>query len=407
MKKVVITGLGCISALGNNVDSLIVGFDNGISAVKKIDDWSKYKGLQSLVGAPAFLENVKNIPRKKRRSMGRMSIMATQASQEALKDAEIDEISVSSDRVGCIIGSTMGGAEAMTETFETMLPDRDLTLLTSMKFFQCVSHTAAMNVAQFFGIKGNVMATSAACASSLQALGVGVDLIRAGKQDVVLCGGAEELHPTVTGSFDILFATSTHFNDKPSETPRPFDAKRDGLVCGEGCGIIVIEEYEHALARGAKIYAEIIGHNTCGSGIHVSQSNHNAMIQCLNSALNEAEISPSDVDYVCAHATATIQGDAEEVKAIKELFGENIPVSSLKGYIGHTLGASGSIELIVALYMMKNGIIYPTLNLENVADDCKGIYHVKKLLKKDINIFVKNCFAFGGINATLICKKLI
>ncbi len=137
MKKVVITGLGCISALGNNVDSLIVGFDNGISAVKKIDDWSKYKGLQSLVGAPAFLENVKNIPRKKRRSMGRMSIMATQASQEALKDAEIDEISVSSDRVGCIIGSTMGGAEAMTETFETMLPDRDLTLLTSMKFFQC------------------------------------------------------------------------------------------------------------------------------------------------------------------------------------------------------------------------------------------------------------------------------
>ena len=407
MKKVVITGLGCISPFGNNVETLIDGFDNGLSAVKKFDEWSKYNGLQSLVGAPARLENVKAIPRKKRRSMGRLSIMAAQAAQEALKDAKIDELSASSNRLGCIIGSTMGGAEAMTETFETMLPDYDLSMLTSMKFFQCVSHTAAMNVAQFFGIKGNVMATSAACASSLQAIGVGIDLIRLGKQDVVLCGGSEELHPTVTGSFDILFATSTHFNDKPSETPRPFDANRDGLVCGEGCGIIVIEEYEHAVARGANIYAEIIGHNTCGSGMHVSQSNHNAMIQCLNSALAEAKISPKDVDYICAHATATIQGDAEEVKAINQLFGSETPVSSLKGNIGHTLGASGSIELIAALYMMKNGIIYPTFNLENVADDCKGIYHVKKILKKDVNVFVKNCFAFGGINATLICKKLI
>jgi len=342
MKKVVITGLGCISPFGNNVETLIDGFDNGLSAVKKFDEWSKYNGLQSLVGAPARLENVKAIPRKKRRSMGRLSIMAAQAAQEALKDAKIDELSASSNRLGCIIGSTMGGAEAMTET-----------------------------------------------------------------QDVVLCGGSEELHPTVTGSFDILFATSTHFNDKPSETPRPFDANRDGLVCGEGCGIIVIEEYEHAVARGANIYAEIIGHNTCGSGMHVSQSNHNAMIQCLNSALAEAKISPKDVDYICAHATATIQGDAEEVKAINQLFGSETPVSSLKGNIGHTLGASGSIELIAALYMMKNGIIYPTFNLENVADDCKGIYHVKKILKKDVNVFVKNCFAFGGINATLICKKLI
>ena len=297
--------------------------------------------LRSLVGAPAELKNEKAIPRKSRRSMGRMSIFAVQAAEQALADA-------GDGRGGAFVGQDRvrhrvddGRAESLNETFETMLPGRDLSRLTAMKFFQCVSHTAAMNVAQYLGITGCVMATSAACASSLQAIGTGYDLIRMGKQDAVLCGGSEELHPTVTASFDILFAASTGYNDRPQLTPRPFDSGRDGLVCGEGCGIVALEEYERAVTRKAKIYAEIIGYHTGGSGDHVSQSNGDSIVSCLREALASAKVSPREIDYINAHGTATIQGDKVEAEAIRKVFGDTVPVSSLKGYIGHTLGASG------------------------------------------------------------------
>ena len=204
----------------------------GKSGVRYMKDWESYTGLGSLVGASVEIQNEKAIPRKNRRSMGRMSIMASQAAEIAIQDAGLPVDFVQSEKVGCIIGSTMGGAESLYEAFSIMLPDNDISELTSMKFFQCVSHTAVMNVAQYLGIKGTVMATSAACASGLQAIGSGYDLIRLGKQNVVLCGGSEELHPTVTGSFDVLFATSTHYNSTPQLTPRPFDKNRDGLVCG-------------------------------------------------------------------------------------------------------------------------------------------------------------------------------
>ena len=405
MKRVVITGIGAISPLGDNVASFVEGITESKSAVEYMTGWDQYIGLNSLVGASAVCNDEKSIPRQSRRSMSSMSIFATKASEEAVADAGIDQEMMHSGRMGCIIGSTMGSPKSLSDTFEIMLPERDLTKLASMKFFQCVSHTAAMNVAQYLGIRGRVMATSAACASSLQAIGAGVELIRHGMQDVVLCGGAEELHPTVTGSFDILFATSTGYNDDPKKTPRPFDEKRDGLVCGEGSGIIILEEYEQAKKRGAKIYAEVIGYNTCGNGLHVSQSNCEGMVSCMNDALKDADVTAEEVDYICAHATATLHGDKEEVEAINSVFGSSVPVSSFKGYIGHTLGASGSLELIAAIDGMQKGVVYPTKNLETVADDCKGVMHVKELIKKDVNILVKNCFAFGGINAALVCKK--
>ncbi len=335
-----------------------------------------------------------------------MGIFSVQAAKEAVEDAQLDTSIINSARTGCIIGSTMGGAEAMNDTFELMLPEKDLSQLSSMNFFKCVSHTAAMNVSQYFGIKGYVMATSAACASALQAIGAAYGLIQAAKQDVILCGGAEELHAIVTGSFDILYATSTHFNDRPELTPRPFDKDRDGLVCGEGSGILVLEEYEHAKKRNAKIYAEVIGYHTCGSGEHVSQSNQKAMIECMNETLKTASMKAEDIDYINAHATATLHGDQEECEALKEIFGDKVPVSSLKGYIGHTLGASGSIELIAALKMMDTNKIYPTKNLMNISDDCKGIQHVMEIQEKEIHCILKNCFAFGGINASLICKSI-
>ncbi len=259
LKRVVITGIGVVSPFGNGLPALMKGIEEGRSAVRRMEGWEQYIGLHSLVGAPVEMRDEKRIPRQKRRSMGRMSIFAAQAADEALADAGISLVSEDLWRIGCVIGSTMGSAKSINDAFETMLPNKDLSRLNSTMFFQCMSHTAAVNVAQYLGLNGTIMAPAAACASALHAIGTGYDLIRLGRQDVLLCGGAEELHPTVTGSFDILFATSTKYNDTPQKTPRPFDKDRDGLVCGEGSGLLVLEDYERAIRRNAKIYAEIIG----------------------------------------------------------------------------------------------------------------------------------------------------
>ncbi|MCP4267206.1 MAG: beta-ketoacyl-[acyl-carrier-protein] synthase family protein, partial [Candidatus Brocadiaceae bacterium] len=377
MKRVVITGRGVVSALGSDLSSLMEGLSEGKSSVKAMPDWEGYKGLRSLLGAPAELQGEKEIPRKSRRSMGRLSLFGVKAAEQAVRNGKVDETLLTSSRFGCVMGSTMGGAGDFLEAFTTILRNYDISELSSMSFFKCLSHTVTMNVAQYLGIKGYVMAASAACASSLQALGLGYELIRSGRQDVLLCGGAEELHPIVTGTFDILYATSTHYNDTPSLSPRPFDKKRDGLVCGEGAGVLLLEEYEHAIQRDAPIYGEVIGYSTCGSGAHVSQSSREGMRSCMKDALTDAQLKPEDVDYVSAHATATLQGDQAEAAAIGDVFGDKVPVSSLKGYIGHTLGASGAIELAASLEMIAQSIIYPTLNLDNIEPQCKQITHVR------------------------------
>ena len=384
----------------------MAGIAEARSAVRYMEGWDEYIGLKSLVGAPVEMRDEKLIPRLKRRSMGRMSIFAAQAADEALADAGIKLSEEDLWRVGCVIGSSMGSAKSINDTFETMLPEKDLSNLNSTMFFQCMSHTAAANVAQYLELNGMVMAPAAACASSLHALGVGYDLIRLGRQDVLLCGGAEELHPTVTGSFDVLFATSSGYNENPQHTPRPFDRDRDGLVCGEGSGILVLEDYDRAVRRKARIYAEVVGFSTTANGTHVSQSNRESMVACMRLALQEAGVEPGGVDYINAHATATLQGDQEEAEAIRELFGDTVPVSGLKGYLGHTLGAAGAIELAATLEMMRQGIIYPTLNLEAVSPDCEGIQHVLQPLRKEVKTILKNGFAFGGINAALVCKAL-
>jgi 3-oxoacyl-[acyl-carrier-protein] synthase II len=406
LKRVVITGVGGVSPLGVTVPELIAGLEAGRSAVRRMEGWEQYGGLRSLVAAPAELRDEKRIPRQARRSMGRMSLFAVQAVEQALADAGLPPSECGSGRLGCVIGSTMGSAISINQTFEAMLPNHDMSQLGSMMFFQCISHTAAMNVAQYLRINGMVLATSAACASAAQAIGTGYDLIRLGRQEVMLCGGAEELHPTVTGSFDVLFATSTAYNDTPTRTPRPFDRDRDGLVCGEGCGIVVLEELDRARRRGARILAEVVGYHTSSSGVHISESSKDAMVVCMREALANAGLAPDAVDYVNAHATATIQGDQEEAAAVRELFGDRVPVSSLKGYIGHTLGASAALELIASLAMMARGTIYPTLNLETVAPDCAGIQHVTRRLDRPVSVLVKNSFGFGGIGAVLVCRKL-
>ena len=411
LKRVVITGLGAITPMGTGIDALQKGLAEHRSAtVSMRGQWRHFLNLHSLVAAPGPDLDEKRVPRQSRRSMSRMSFYGHDAAQQALADAfgtgSAGPAHFSPGRLGCIIGSTTGSPIALNETFETMLPDRDIGKLSAVKFFQCVSHTVAMNVAQCLGITGNVLATNAACASGLQAVGAAYDMMRLRRQDAVLCGGAEELHPSVTASFDVLFAASARFNDAPSQTPRPFDRDRDGIVCGEGAGILLLEDYDHARARGAKIYAEVIGYHTCASGDHISQSSRLALIQCLRQALAGAGTAPDEIDYVNAHAAGTLQGDAEEAATLRELFGGRVPVSSLKGHIGHTLGASGPIELIATLLMMRDNVIYPTLNLSNPASDCEGLRHVTATISQRIDTILKNSFAFGGINAALVCRKI-
>jgi 3-oxoacyl-[acyl-carrier-protein] synthase II len=406
LKRVVITGIGAISPLGDNVSSLIANIESGKCGIKAMHDWDSIEGMNSKVAAPAILKDVKTISRTSRRSMGRSSIMAAQASKEAVEDAGLTENELSSGKTGCVIGSTIGSPSSIMDAFDIFKSDNSLNKMPSTQFFKFMSHAEAMNVSQYLKINGIVMSTSAACASALQAIGTAADLIRIGRQDVVVCGGCEEFGPFVTGSFDILFATSSKYNGNPEKSSRPFDRDRDGLVCGEGSGILILEEYEHAVKRGVKIYGEVLGYNTCASGAHISQSDKDAMIRCFAGCLEEAGIKPEKVDHICGHATATIHGDIEEAKAINEVFGDSVPVNSLKGYIGHTLGASAAIELAVTLHSLKTGIIYPTFNLENVDDKCNSIMHVQKPLEKKINCIMKNSFAFGGINATIIIKKL-
>ncbi len=400
--------MGVVSSLGCNVEDLTGGIESGGCATKYIDEWAGIEGLNSKVAAPLELKGERDIPRKFRRTMSPMSIFAAGAADQALESAGIGQSGMRDNpRAGCIVGHTSGSPQALHSVYSELLSSGDFGMFGSSDFFRCISHTAALNVSQYLGITGAVMATSAACASGLQAVGAGADLIRTGRQDMMLCGGTEELHQTVTGSFDILFAASCGYNDRPSMTPRPFDRDRDGLVCGEGAGMLLLEEYDHARNRGARILAEITGYHTCGNGTHISRSNPAAMKLCMEAALGEAGVEPKDIDYINAHATGTEQGDAAEAGALADIFSEtHTPVSSLKGNLGHTLGASGPIELIVSLVMMENGTIYPTHNLKNVADDCRGIVHVKEKMETEIRCFLKNSFAFGGINAAIVCRRI-
>ena len=247
------------------------------------------------------------------------------------------------------------------------------------------------------------------CASAVQAIGQARDLIANGTQDIVVCGGAEELAPEVSGSFEVIYAgvSSTRMQD-PKKCSRPFDAKRGGLVCGEGAGIVVVEELEHALKRGAPIYGEVIGYATCCCGTQISQSDSEAIEQCLKMVYADAGVTAAETDYISAHATSTVQGDAAEAVALKNFFGADsgIPVSSLKGHMGHTLGASGAIELIASLKMMEHSEIIPTLNLESVGEECQGMDFVMGSPRSaELSLILKNSFAFGGINASLLCKK--
>jgi len=404
MRRVVITGAGVVSPLGRTVDAMCGAMEAGATAIRRMPEWEG-TGLRCLLGAPVEMAGERDIPRDARRSMGRMGIFSVQAAQQALADAGIAPGLVQSGRLGCAIGSTIGSTGSIAEIYGTYAKAGTMDSLVPTKFFHVLSNTAVMSVVNTLGITGWMQAPCGACASGAAAAGEAFDVIRHGRQDVMLAGGAEELHTTATGMFDLLNGTCAARNDRPETASRPFDRDRDGLVCGEGAGVLVLEELEHAKARGARIYAEVRGFSISASGLHVSQSSNAGMIRCITGALADARAAAGDVEYVNAHATGTPQGDCEEAEAIQKLFGDKPPVSSLKGYLGHTLGAAGALELIATLRMMEKGVLYPTRNLDNVADDCGGIYHLTQFEERRPGIVLKNSFGFGGVNCALVLAR--
>jgi len=405
MKRVVITDYAFITPLGNNAQEVLTKMLEGASGISYIKEWENIPHMETRVGGVAPQVSGENIPRKIRKSMSRISLMAAETALEILPRSKLTEKDLKSGRVGVSYGSTMGGVEALTTFFNTYFEGKGLEGMTSNTFLKIMSHTCAANVALALGTLGRIVCSCSACTSASQSIGFGYESILLDKADAMFCGGAEELHFITSGVFDRLMSASIKYNNTPHKTPRPFDKDRDGVVCSEGAGTLLIEDLEFAKKRGANILAEIIGFSTNAEGTHMTSPSQQGMREATRMALSQSNLDPENIDYINAHATGTISGDIAEAKMIYEIFGNNVPVSSSKGHMGHTLGACGAIEAILCIEMMKRGIIHQTLNLENIDEACSGIFHVTSPIRKNLKFVISNNFAFGGINTVLILKK--
>lgn len=405
-RRVVITGAGGVTALGHDWPAIAASLKAQKNCVKSMPEWDRYDGLNTRLAAPVTdFDKPAHYARKKIRSMGRVSLMATWASEKALIDAGLlDSPIVTSGAMGIAYGSSTGSTDPII-AFGDMLKEGNMSGVTATSYIRMMAHTTAVNVGVFFGIKGRVHTTSSACTSGSQGIGYAYEAIKYGQQDLMLAGGGEELCPTEAVVFDTLFATSTK-NDTPALTPSPFDAGRDGLVIGEGACTLVLEELEHAKARGAKIYAELVGFATNSDGLHVTQPNADTMEVAIRLALRDANLDPEAIGYVNAHGTATDRGDIAETQATEAVFGQDIPISSLKSYTGHTLGACGALEAWVSIEMMNAGWFAPTLNLTRIDPACGRLDYIRDAVREiDTDYVMSNNFAFGGINTSLIFKR--
>ncbi|MDD2944784.1 MAG: beta-ketoacyl-ACP synthase [Acinetobacter sp.] len=406
MKRVVVTGMAGITSLGETADQIFSQFEQGKSGIRYMPGWEVYTDLRSKLGGPVESYTIpKHFNRKVTRGMGRVALMSTVCAEKALEDAGLlNNPILNSGQTGVAFGSSAGSVDAIGE-FGSMLIDNNMNKLNATTYIRMMSHTSAVNMTVYFGLKGLTLPTSSACTSGSMAIGQAYEAIKYGKQTVMLAGGAEELSAAGSAVFDVLMATSSQ-NEHPEKTPRPFDSKRDGLVVGEGAGCLILEEYEHAKARGAKIYAEILGYGSNTDGQHVTRPDAEMMGRCIQLALSDAQIAADQVDYVNAHGTSTDQGDIAETQATARVLGKK-PISSLKSYFGHTLGACGAIEAWLSIEMMQRSQFIPTLNLDEIDAACGDLdYIVKQSRNMHADIVMSNNFAFGGINTSLIFKRV-
>jgi len=406
-KRVVITGMSGITSLGNNWQDIHHNIKLKKTGIRIMEDWKCYEGLHTLLGAPIpDFTLPAHYTRKKIRAMGRIAKLSTFSIENALEIAGLLDRKdiLSNGRTGIAYGSCSGSNEALSDLAMIIL-QQSMKNVTATTYVKGMSHTCAVNAALFFGILGRVIPTSSACTSSSQAIGYAYESIKHGYQDVIIAGGAEELCISQTAIFDTLYATSQK-NDSPNLTPRPFDKDRDGLVIGEGSCSLILEEYSHAKARGAKIYAEIVGFGTNCDAQHITQPTAETMKISLELALEDANLSPQDIGYVNAHGTATERGDIAESKATQLVLGNKIPISSLKSYFGHTLGACGATESWLSICMMNNNTFVPTINLDNIDENCAELDYIQHEDRSiDCQYVMSNNFAFGGINTSLIFKR--
>lgn len=405
MKRVVVTGVGAISPLGHDWPTVLASLKSLRNVVRRMEDWD-YDGLNTRLGVvaqPFELPDTYN--RKATRSMGRVALMGTRASELALADAGLlGDPLVGSGKMGISYGSSVGSPAAIAD-FGRMIVARATEGINANTYIKMMSHTAAVNIGVFLGLTGRIVTTSSACAAGSQGIGYAFEAIQSGRQVAMLAGGAEELDPIDAAVFDTLFATSTK-NDTPSLTPRPFDRDRDGLVLGEGACTLVLEELEHAKARGARILAEVAGYGTNSDGAHVTQPKSATMAQAMRLALESAGVPASEIGYVNAHGTATDHGDVAESHATLEVLGDQVPISTLKSYMGHTLGACGALEAWMSIMMMHEGWFSPNLNLENVDPDCAPLDYVTGAGRElQTEWVMSNNFAFGGINTSLVLRR--
>jgi 3-oxoacyl-[acyl-carrier-protein] synthase II len=339
------------------------------------------------------------------RTMGRVAQMAVVASESALADAGLAGHPIVTDgRMGIAYGSSTGTPSA-AQDFARMMSDLTTDGINATTYIRMMAHTTAVNIGLFLGVTGRILTTSSACTSGSHGIGYAYETIAMGRQVAMLAGGAEELDATEAAVFDTLFAASTR-NDAPQATPRPFDAARDGLVLGEGAGTLVLEALDHAQARGARILAEVVGYGTNSDGNHVTQAQPETMAQAMRMALEDAGLQAQQIGYINAHGTATEQGDLAEAQATHMVFGDGTPISSLKSYLGHTLGACGALEAWMTIEMMRDGWFAPTINLDTPDPRCAPLDHIVGAARGlDVEYAMSNNFAFGGINTSLIFRR--
>ena len=403
MKRVVITGMGIVSCLGNDVDTVLDSLKNGKSGIKFKEEY-KEMGLRSHLAGSVDIDLKEHIDRKQLRFMGPAAGYAYVAMDQAIKDSGLTDEQVSNPRAGLIMGS--GGASSSNQVEAAdIVRERGVKRAGPYRVTQIMGSTVSACLATPFKIKGVNYSISSACATSAHCIGTAVEQIQLGKQDVVFAGGAEEEHWTMTSLFDAMGALSTQYNETPEQASRAYDADRDGFVIAGGGGCLVIESLDHAVARGAKIYAEIVGYGATSDGYDMVAPSGEGAQRCMEQALEQ---SPGKVDYINAHGTSTPVGDVAELGAVRKVFGDNAPmISSTKSLSGHSLGAAGVQEAIYTLLMLEHNFICGSANVANLDEAAEGLNIQTETVAADINRVMSNSFGFGGTNATLLMQRYV
>jgi 3-oxoacyl-[acyl-carrier-protein] synthase II len=406
-RRVVITACSAITPIGYGKEEISQSLRQGRSGVKPLrDDGLLTKHIHSRVFGTVDYPIEYGFKRQFRKTMGPVAYYACRVAGDVLDQSGLEEDFIGSGRLGVAFGSTHGSPTVQREIYNTFFNDLDskFSSIGAVDYLRSMVHTTAVNITRMYGITGRVIASSTACTTSSQAVGLGYEMIKYGMQDAMLCGGADEYDTTTVAVFDNLLACSVAYNDTPQATPRPFDAARDGLVVGEGGGAVLLEEYEAAKRRGANILGEILGFANNNNGGDMILPNLEGITATLRLALEDSGLGPDEVDFISAHATATKMGDVIEAQAIGDVYGDGPLVTGLKSYMGHTMGTCGVIELILSLYMMEQHFIAPTLNLENVDERCRMIRHVREVTETSARVAAIQNFAFGGVNTCLLVR---